>query len=94
MNCWIAICGDGYRLATEQWDDGNNANYDGWNSSWNVETNYQCSGGNSTTKDIWKPIWGDGLSKFDADSSWNDSDIITYIIFLFVAVRMERGWFQ
>ena len=51
---WIIKWGDGLRVGTEKWDDGNTLSGDGCNSSWtNIETDYKCSGGNASTKDTW-----------------------------------------
>ena len=35
------VCGDGYRLETEQWDDGNLVNGDGWSSNCKNEIYYK-----------------------------------------------------
>ena len=41
-------------------DDSNLVSGDGCSSSCQIETGYQCSGGNSTTKDQCNEICGDG----------------------------------
>ena len=47
------IWGDGIRFNTNSsyWDDGNTNDDDGWSSSWNIESNWKWSGGNSTHVD-------------------------------------------
>ena len=39
----------------EEWDDGNNINFDGWSGDCKVEFNYVCS--NATGVDVWKTIY-------------------------------------
>ena len=46
---WSSIWGDGYRVGSEQWDDGNLVNGDGWSSNCKNEIYYFWSGGSSTT---------------------------------------------
>ena len=59
------------------WDDGNSINGDGWDTSWSVETGWICSGGNTSTKDTWNEICGDGI-RFNASSLyWDDSNTIS-----------------
>ncbi|EAR89451.2 EGF-like domain protein (macronuclear) [Tetrahymena thermophila SB210] len=41
--CKLAVCGDGFRDANEQCDDGNNANYDGCNSQCQIESGWSCT---------------------------------------------------
>ena len=44
---------------------------DGWNSSWNIEIGWTCSGGSSSTKDAWTEICGDG-KRFNTISAYCD----------------------
>ena len=53
------IWGNGKRPQATGWDDGNNANGDGWSSTWVVENGYSCSGGSPTSADHWSN-WGNG----------------------------------
>ena len=56
-------------MESEQWDDGNNANGDGWNSMWIIESGFLWSGGSTTSKDmcyrcyfyqnVWLKAWPD-----------------------------------
>ena len=41
-------------------DDGNNKEGDGCSSQCRVETGFECSGGNVTSKDVCREICGDG----------------------------------
>ena len=52
---WTEICGDGKRFNSNftYWDDQNLNNGDGWSSTCNVDNGYICTGGSSTSKDIW-----------------------------------------
>ena len=53
MGLCLEICGDGIRVSsTIQCDDGNMASGDGCSSDCEVETNFKCSGGSSTSPDI------------------------------------------
>ena len=58
---WVGIWGDGKRVASELWDDGDNIDNKGWKSDWSGAINgWHCSGGNPTTKDTWVEQCGDG----------------------------------
>ena len=50
---WVYLWGNGKRDGDEQWDDTNTKNKDGWSSLWIVENGYSCTGGSTTTKDVW-----------------------------------------
>ena len=85
---WFAWCGDGFRVGTEAWDDGNTSSGDGCSSSCAIETNYVWSGGSSTSKDTctacsagyyqntgktaWETHWGDGLRVWS--EKWDDQN--------------------
>ena len=73
---WSEICGDGKRFnsVSTYCDDGNSSNGDGWNSSWNIEAGWTCSGGNTSTKDIWSEICGDGKRYNSNSSYWDDGN--------------------
>ena len=58
---WNSVCGDGYRVESEQSDDANTNNGDGCSYQCNVETGYKCIGGSSLNNHEWTPICGDGL---------------------------------
>ena len=49
----VYFWGNGKRDSGEQWDDNNFSNGDGWSRIWAVEDGYTCTGGSSTTKDVW-----------------------------------------
>ena len=70
---WTEIWGDGIRFNSfsTYWDDANKINGDGWNSSCSVETGWKWTGGDSTTKDKWDEIWGDGI-RFNSNSTYCD----------------------
>ena len=85
---WVPICGDGIRMPEEACDDGNTANGDGWNNSWNIIGGWVCSGGTTTTKDTWTqctsgfvpntakdtwvPVCGDGFRV--GTEAWDDAN--------------------
>ena len=74
---WHEIWGDGIRfnLNITYWDDNNIVNSDGCSSSWIVETGWSCTGGSSSSQDIWREIWGDG-KRFNSNSTyWDDENI-------------------
>jgi cysteine-rich repeat protein len=58
----IPECGDGRKIGTEQWDDGNLNDGDGWSSTCIKEIGYSCTGGSLFTADTWSKVWGDGIS--------------------------------
>ena len=68
------IWGDGVRFNTNAtyWDDGNITSGDGWSSSWVIEIGWNWSGGNSTNKDLWLDIWGDGKKYTSNTTFWDD----------------------
>ena len=78
QDTWTDICGDGLKFSTvaTYWDDGNIINGDGWDSTCTVETGWTWTGGSSTTKDVWKDIWGDGIRFSTAGGSWDDGNIL------------------
>ena len=53
------VCGDGYRISQEKWDDGNNINGDGCSLKWTIESFYKWSGGSWSAKDTCIALWGD-----------------------------------
>ena len=53
---WSPIWGDGNRVGSEQWDDGNLVNDDGCSSECLIESKFACTGGSLNTKDTWKAI--------------------------------------
>ena len=81
---WIDLWGDGKIMISNPpstlWDDGNTSDGDGCSSSCEVETDWTCSGGNSTTASICEK-WGDGIvilnsvsSDYCDDGNSKDSD--------------------
>ena len=55
------VCGDGYIISQEKWDDGNNISGDGCSSTWTIESFYKWSGCSSLAKDTCIALWGDGF---------------------------------
>ena len=43
--------GDGLKMPSELWDDGNLSNGDGCSNTWNIESGFSCTGGSTTSKD-------------------------------------------
>ena len=70
---WNSVCGDEYRVESEQWDDANTNNRDGCSYQCNVETGYKCIGGSSLNNDEWATICGDGLKI--GSEKWNDYNL-------------------
>ena len=67
---WLPIWGDGLRVPKESWDDGNLTNGDGCSSSWSIESGYSCTGGSTTSKDIWVR-WSAGFYQDSSNpTSW------------------------
>ena len=59
---WGTTCGDGLKSGVEIWDDGDDADSQGCEDDWSgVMLGWSCSGGTSTTPDIWNTVWGDGI---------------------------------
>ena len=74
---WSEIWGDGkrYNSISTYWDDGNLANGDGWSSVWAKEIGWSCSGGTTTSKDVWSEIWGDGKRYNSISTYWDDGNL-------------------
>ena len=54
LEAWVPIWGDGLRLGSEKWDDGNNLDGDGCKGDCSaIEPSWDCSGGSMTSKDVW-----------------------------------------
>ena len=73
---WIDKCGDGKVVISKSnyWDDGNITDNDGCSSNWSIENGWIWSGGNSTTKDVWIDMCGDG-KKYSTDFTfWDDGN--------------------
>ena len=75
---WTEIWGDGIKFnnLSTYCDDGNIINGDGWSSTWSVENGWICSGGSSTTKDIWTEVCGDGKRFNIISSYWDDGNTL------------------
>ena len=84
------ICGDSYRVSDEAWDDGNNADSQGWLSNWSGAINgYTCIGGNENTTDTWAETCGEGYithSEQCDDGNTDDYDGWS------ATWQMETGW--
>ena len=89
---WKAICGDGYRVGSEIWDDANKIKGDGCNSSCVIEAKFACKGGSSTTKDVWSPIWGDGYRI--GSELWDDDNTINGDGWSAINVIFRLVWIQ
>ena len=73
-NIVAEICGDGFRIGSEQWDDSGTKSGDGWDSNWKVETGWIWSGGSVDSKDACSEDWGDGI-RFNSNSTyWDDGN--------------------
>ena len=67
---WIPHCGDSIKASSEQCDDGNNLDNDGWQADWTLITpGYVWSGGSLTEKDTWIK-WSTGYAQNSSKNSW------------------------
>jgi cysteine-rich repeat protein len=48
---WVEDWGDGKRIGSEKWDDGNTSNGDGCSNTCIIETSWVCAGGSPTSQD-------------------------------------------
>ena len=73
------IWGDGKRFNTisSYWDDGNLIDGDGCSATWSIEAYWSWSGGNSSTKDIWIDICGDGKTYTTLSTFWDDGNVVS-----------------
>ena len=76
-NTCIEKCGKGYNLGELPCDDGNTSDGDGWNHVCQVEVDWECSGGNSSTPDACISL----LSPFAEFTSLNKGSHIAKIAF-------------
>ena len=53
---YLDPCGNGFRLGTEQCDDGNTLNGDGCSSNCTFELGWECSGGSGSSADTCKVL--------------------------------------
>lgn len=71
------IWGDGIVIDPQPgfWDDGDQDDGDGWDSSWAVETGYTCAQDPITTTSSWSSeTWGDGVVISPTAGHWDDGD--------------------
>ena len=89
----IEICGDGIRFNSNAtyWDDSNNINGDGWNSSCSIEIGWKCSGGSSSSKDVCTEIWGDGM-RFNTNNTYCDDGNLINGDGWNSSCTIETGW--
>ena len=87
------IWGDGikYNSIITYCDDGNTIDSDGWTSSWTKEVGWNCSGGDSTNKDVCTEIWGDGM-KFNSKSTYCDDQNVANGDGWDMNWNVEVGW--
>ena len=62
---WHVSCGDGLVHSSEEWDDGNTNDDDGWSSQWKIEEGSYWSGGSLTSRDTWIKCHDSGKSPSD-----------------------------
>ena len=67
---WHTIWGDGLRVGSEQWDDGNANPNDGCSNLCTIETGYVCQGGTNHSPDKWDIVWGDWI--IISPETWDD----------------------
>ena len=69
---WALKWGDGLRIDSEKWDDGNTIDGDGCKGDCTaIEQNWVCSGGSMTSRDVWVK-WTEGFYQNNVSnpSSW------------------------
>ena len=66
---WVSKWGDGIRVNTETWDDGNLISGDGCSSVCTIESGFAWSGGSIYVKDTWV-AWTSGLYPNTDQSQW------------------------
>ena len=98
-NSWVSKWGDGLRVGSESWDDGNTSNGDGCSSLCIVETDYSCSGGSTTSKDVcfrWYYYNQKCIQKWATNTyiknSWNWTDWDSYWATWFGSAKSE--WYS
>ena len=74
-NTWGNLARD----SGEGWDDGGVVSEDGWSELWSVESRWTCSGGSSTSKDVWinSETCGDGIKFNSAFTYWDDGNTLS-----------------
>ena len=80
----IITCGDGYRVGSEAWDDGNTTPNDGCSATCTVESGYTWTGGSGISKDTCsKPVYTCPSGYTWTSGSWNSlndcSQVVTSI---------------
>ena len=75
---WQEICGDGIIFDNSglNWDDGNKISGDGCSSLWKLEHGWVCSGGSSSSPDICRTDWGDGILALN-NEEWDDGNRVS-----------------
>ena len=68
------ICGDGYRIGVEEWDDKNTNSNDGCSSTWTIESGWVWFDGSSSSQDTCR--WC--IAGFQQNSSKNDWIVSEY----------------
>jgi cysteine-rich repeat protein len=71
---WSSIWGDGLVISlTENWDDGNTVNGDGWDDQWILEAGFSwINTPLNNPESVWTEIWGDG--KLYLPGNWDDGN--------------------
>ena len=67
-----SICGDGFWTGSEEWDDGNLNETDGWFQDWTVADGWIWAGKSNDTKNTCSEICGDGKRFNTLDTYWDD----------------------
>ena len=76
---WSDIWGDGYvvyRNSSQYCDDGNNNSNDGWDTSCNIESGYEWTGGDAMNPDRCHVKWGDGVLTSNLEQ-WDDGNEVS-----------------
>ena len=89
---WVTSWGDGLRVGTEKWDDGNTSNGDGCPSDCLlIEVTFVWSGGSSSSKDVWYACIGiyktnSSQSKWISASINTTSKVLVSLLFILITI--------
>ena len=76
-NIVASVWGDRFRTGSEEWDDGDTNNGNGWQNDWTIKSGYSCYGGNITTTDVWQK-WGNGFKPSNlGPTAWDDNNTVS-----------------
>jgi cysteine-rich repeat protein len=87
----FTYCGDGIKYVNEEWDDKNNQDNDGWDSSWRIEDGWICISGSLKSRDHWYK-WANGFKPNKDNTKCNashDTDMIVFASFTLMFIGIS-----